>query len=195
MATLAGLVLAGGASSRFGADKALAVVDGVTLLDRAVACLRAVCDGPVVIASGDGRSRVGVGDRQVPDLVADAGPLSAIAAGLEDVREEARHVAVLAVDHVAPSAELFDLLAARAGSRACVAIERDGRLQPLHAVWSTAVADDLATAVEEGARGVIRWLRSRDDLEVVGDDELAAAGIDPVATVDADVPGDLPGRG
>src|SRR5258706_13654200 len=40
---LAGLVLAGGRSSRFGAEKAVQVLAGVTLLERALGVLDAVC--------------------------------------------------------------------------------------------------------------------------------------------------------
>lgn len=190
---LAGLVLAGGSSRRFGSDKALAVVDGVTMLDRAVACLRVVCDGPVLVASGDGTSRSGIGDGQVVDLVDGAGPLSAIGAGLVAHRDHSERVAVLAVDHVAPSPDLLQLLASRPGSWSCALAEIDGRLQPLHAVWSAAVADDVAEAVHGGQRSVLDWLAPRDDVAVVGADLLRERGIPLSATADADRPEDLPG--
>lgn len=189
---LAGLLLAGGTSSRFGSDKALATIDGETLLTRAETCLRAVSDGPVVVASGDGRSRPGVGDRQVADLVADAGPLSAIAAALVALRDEATAVAVLAVDHVAPSPELLRLLAAQPGRWSVSLAEVGGRRQPLHAVWRTSVADEVAAAVESGTRSILRWLADRDDVAVLDERTLVAAGVDPGAVVDADRPADLP---
>lgn len=192
MAGLGGLLLAGGASSRFGSDKALAAVDGERLLDRAVACLRAACDGPVVVASGDGRSRPGVADGQVADRVRGAGPLSAIAAGLAALRDETEHAAVLAVDHVAPSPELLRLLADQPGAWACALAEVGGRLQPLHAVWSTAAAPAVAAAVDAGERSVLAWLSGRSDVAVVTEDVLRAAGIAVTATRDADVPADLP---
>lgn len=192
MDALAGLLLAGGTSSRFGSDKALAVVDGMTLLDRAVACLRTVCDGPLVVASGDGTCRPGVGDRQVADRIADAGPLSAIAAGLADLCDDAERVAVLAVDHVAPSPDLLRLLAGRPGTWSVALAVVGGRRQPLQAVWSTAVAPTLARAVDDGERSVLRWLDGRSDVEVVPEQQLRAAGIPPTATRDVDRPDDLP---
>lgn len=189
---LAGLVLAGGGSTRFGRDKALVEVDGATLLDRAAACLRAVCEAPVLVASGDGTSRPGVGDGQVADLVAGAGPLSAIGAGLTALGEVVPRVAVLAVDHVAPSAELLRLLADQPGTWSCAVAEVGGRLQPLHAVWSTHVAGDLVAAVDAGERSVVAWLATRDDVVVVGEAALRVAGIPPEVTADVDTPGDLP---
>ncbi len=192
MAALAGLLLAGGRSSRFGSDKALAVVDGTTLLSRAVACLRGVCDGPVVVASGDGASRPGVGDRQVADRIADAGPLSAIAAGLADLGDEADRVAVLAVDHVAPSPTLLRLLADQPGSWDVALAVVGGRRQPLHAVWSSATAPALAAAVDAGERSVLRWLDGRDAVVELDEATLGGAGILPTSIRDVDRPADLP---
>jgi len=47
-----GAVLAGGQSSRFGSDKALAALGGRTLLERAVASLETHCDGVIVVGRG-----------------------------------------------------------------------------------------------------------------------------------------------
>jgi molybdopterin-guanine dinucleotide biosynthesis protein A len=67
-----GAVLAGGQSSRFGSDKALAALGGQTLLARAVASLEAQCDGVIVVGRGD------VHDRPRPGM----GPLGGINAAL-----------------------------------------------------------------------------------------------------------------
>jgi len=58
-----GAVLAGGQSSRFGSDKALAALGGQTLLARAVASLEAQCDEVIVVGRGDvtDRPRAGLG--------------------------------------------------------------------------------------------------------------------------------------
>ena len=67
-----GAVLAGGRSSRFGSDKALAMLDGRTLLDHATAALGAHCDAVVVV----GRGEIADWPR------ADMGPLGGIAGAL-----------------------------------------------------------------------------------------------------------------
>ena len=68
-----GLVLAGGRSSRFGSDKALAELDGETLLDRATSQLRTWCN----------EVRIAGRERGLPDWPrAGMGPLAGIAAGL-----------------------------------------------------------------------------------------------------------------
>ena len=69
-----GAVLAGGRSSRFGSDKALAMLDGRTLLDHAQAALAPHCDA-LVIVGRDG----GIADWPRPGM----GPLGAIAGALD----------------------------------------------------------------------------------------------------------------
>jgi molybdopterin-guanine dinucleotide biosynthesis protein A len=190
---LAGVVLAGGASTRFGRDKLVEVVDGHRLVDRAVAALRDVCDGPVLVASGDGVSRAGLADGQVADLPGAAGPLAAIGAGLLALSAAAPAVAVLAGDHLAPSPGLLRLLAAARGDAACALADVGGWWQPLHAVWSTSVADAVAVDVRAGGASPLRWLGARADVVVLGRATLAAAGIDVAVTRDVDRPEDLPG--
>lgn len=196
-AELAGLVLAGGRSTRFGADKALVEVDGATLLTRAVVALRAVCDGRVLVASGDGslgRPRVAIADGEVADLPGATGPLAGIGAGLAALRDDAPAVAVLAVDVLHPSPAMLDLLAEMREDAACCVPVVDGWRQPLHAVWATAVADEVATAVAGGVAGPLPFLAGRDDVVEVGEVVLRARGADPAdASRDVDTPDDLPG--
>ncbi|RYD45079.1 MAG: molybdenum cofactor guanylyltransferase [Sphingomonadales bacterium] len=67
-----GAVLAGGRSSRFGSDKALAMLDERSLLDHAVATLRPHCDAVVVVGRDE------IADWPRPDM----GPLGGIAGAL-----------------------------------------------------------------------------------------------------------------
>lgn len=68
-----GAVLAGGRSSRFGSDKAVATLDGRTLLDHAMTTLAVHCDGMIVVGR-DG----GIADWPHPAM----GPLGGIAGAL-----------------------------------------------------------------------------------------------------------------
>lgn len=78
-----GAVLAGGQSRRFGSDKALAVLEGTTLLERAVAGLAALCGDVVVIGRGEAPVMT-VPDRPAPGL----GPLGGIAGALHYAGEQ-----------------------------------------------------------------------------------------------------------
>lgn len=76
-----GAILAGGRSRRFGSDKAVALLDGATLIERAIAALRPQVDALVVC----GRTIDGydcVADRPGPDL----GPLGGLNAALHYAR-------------------------------------------------------------------------------------------------------------
>lgn len=78
-----GAVLAGGQSSRFGSDKALAMLNGETLLIRAVDLLSGWCEKVVVV----GRELAPA--PTLPDRPhAGMGPLGGIAAALYDARDE-----------------------------------------------------------------------------------------------------------
>ncbi len=82
-----GIVLAGGAASRFGADKLAAVYDGRTLLDRALGAAEAVCDELVVVV-GQGAAPPDTGTRSVPirvihDPEPHRGPRAGLLAGID----------------------------------------------------------------------------------------------------------------
>ena len=74
-----GAVLAGGKSTRFGSDKALAKLGARTLIEHAIAGLQPCCDEVIVV----GRSDAPV--RTIPDWPRpDCGPLAGVAAALRE---------------------------------------------------------------------------------------------------------------
>ena len=78
-----GLVLAGGQSRRFGSDKALAELDGSTLLARAVDQMAGWCEHVVIVGREYGPAPC------LPDWPAPGmGPLGGIAAALHLARDE-----------------------------------------------------------------------------------------------------------
>ena len=96
-----GAVLAGGQSSRFGSDKALAMLDGRSLLDHTLAALRPHCDAMVVV----GRDEIA----DWPRL--DMGPLGGIAGALIHAAEAGfDHVLTAPVDCVRLPPDLRALL-------------------------------------------------------------------------------------
>lgn len=76
---LLGAVLAGGRSTRFGSDKALALLDGKPLIEHAIDALAAQADA-VIVCGREG----GIPDRPAPDL----GPLGGINAALHAAAEQ-----------------------------------------------------------------------------------------------------------
>lgn len=92
-----GVVLAGGMSTRFGSDKALAELDGRSLLIRAVDALSAWCETVVIAGRENGPARC-IPDWPRPGM----GPLAGIAAGLRHAQDhEYKSVLTCGVDSVA----------------------------------------------------------------------------------------------
>ncbi|MPZ73385.1 MAG: NTP transferase domain-containing protein [Nitriliruptorales bacterium] len=150
---MTGLVLAGGASSRMGRDKATLRSDGGRLVDLAVSALRDVCER-VLIAAGE-RVIADVAAECIPDAEGE-GPLAGIVSGLRAA--DTPLVAVLAVDMPYASAEVFRRLAGAWQGEAGVAAAVDGSLQPLHAVYATSQREQYAELLAAGERSPRRAL-------------------------------------
>lgn len=100
MSRTAGIVLAGGRSSRMGSPKASLAWRGSTLLRRAVGIVTRAVDGPVVVVKAAGQ--------ELPTLPAtvliaedeheDRGPLAGLAAGLRAIGDDADVVYACGVD-------------------------------------------------------------------------------------------------
>lgn len=156
-ANLGIVVLAGGKSTRMGADKAQVKVDGRRLIDRLWGSLPPNCPRVAVAPQN-------LGVPTVSESPPFGGPVAGIAAGLRELDTE--WVAVLAVD--APgSAMLLPRLAEGIGGADCaVVVNAAGFDEPLCALWRrasllTAIAqtgerDVPAGALLRAARQVVR---------------------------------------
>jgi molybdenum cofactor guanylyltransferase len=83
-----GVILAGGRARRFGTDKALADLAGMSLLDRV--CIRAAAqtDALVISRSAPVKSGIAVTYPALPDGAANEGPLCGVLTGLSYARKE-----------------------------------------------------------------------------------------------------------
>lgn len=145
--SLAGVVLAGGASSRFGRDKAEEVWRGRTLLDWSVAALDPLCD-TVFVAGRDHPGFASVADRPRAGL----GPLGGLAGALTAARNKG-YDRLLSLPCDTPHLPR-DLLAYLAGSQSAVF----AAACPVIGLWPTGDADRLAAwLAEHGAGSVRTW--------------------------------------
>jgi streptomycin 6-kinase len=141
---IAGLVLAGGRSRRFGWEKAAVVVGGRPLLDAALSGL-AGCGALAVNAPEDSEAARLARARDLP-VLPDAeglpdGPLTGVLAGLEWARAGgAAWLATSPCDLADPPTDLIERLAQAAGP--AYALAPDGR-HPLSALWPVGLAGPL----------------------------------------------------
>ena len=148
-ATTAGIVLAGGRSTRMGRPKAELEWHGSTLLHRVCGLIRRVVDGPVVVvrAPGQGLPPLPPGVELAQDAHGGRGPLQGLAAGLSavDGRASVAYVSSTDVPLLHP-AFVNAVLAAGARDDVDVALPvAQGFRHPLAATYRTS----LLPAVEE----------------------------------------------
>ena len=152
MTGAAGIVLAGGRSSRMGTSKASLEWHGSTLLRRVVGVVGRSVDGPVVVVRAPGQTLPELPD--IVELVDDAregrGPLQGLAGGLAAVRDRARAAYVSSTD--------VPLLHTRFIHRVLTALDDDidvvlpevgGFRHPLAAVYRTELVDVVERLIAE----------------------------------------------
>lgn len=147
-AEVTGLLLAGGASRRFGRDKALAAHDGVLFVVHVHAALAAHA-AATLVATGPTPRAYPVDARVVLDPVPDGGPLAGLAAGLTACATPWLLSAAVDLPFLDAHA-LRPLVHAEVEAvDVVVAVDADGYRQPTVALWRAAtvgpvVADQLA---------------------------------------------------
>ncbi|MGN6797435.1 MAG: molybdenum cofactor guanylyltransferase [Gaiellaceae bacterium] len=169
---LTGVLLVGGASTRFGSPKALARIGGDRFADRGRRTLAAACDEVLVVGK--------LNDRLPFDVIDDGtdvrAPIAGVVAGL---RAAANDVAVF----VPVDCPWMTPDAVRALGEAChdAAVPTSG---PLPGAWAKSALPLLEHRL---ANGPLALYRTYDELDVV------TVELDPAVVADVDTPGDLTG--
>ena len=160
--TFDAIILAGARSRRLnGADKAAVVLGGRTLLERAagalVAAARTVVVGP--------RREISLGVEWIEEEQPGRGPVPALAAGIEWVRSEA--VVVLAVDYPLITATELEILVTSMRADGAVAVDDEGREQPLLGAYRTKSLRDVLVGLSSLHGSRVSDLVASLDLEPV----------------------------
>jgi molybdopterin-guanine dinucleotide biosynthesis protein A len=150
-----GVILAGGASKRFGSNKALAAVDGRAIVAHVAARAAPQVD-LLVLNAADDVAQTGL--TVVPDLAAGEGPLAGWVAGLRWAKAEGISLmATFACDtpHF-PLDTVSRLRAAMTSGVDCVMARHDGQVHHTFALVRTAAL----SRIEEAYAGGMRRLRA-----------------------------------
>ena len=154
---VAGYVLAGGGSTRFGRDKALVEVDGTPMLKRMIELLRGITKEVKIVATPSKYATFGV--TIVEDRWPGEGPLGGIVTALEDAARCAARPEwnlILSCDMPFLTRDWLAFLGERARrSKAQVVFPHSASgPEPLCACWQTAAAAKLRAGFESGVRKV-----------------------------------------
>ncbi len=166
-ARIAGVILAGGLSTRMGGgDKCLLPLQEQTVLHHVVARLAPQVGAVVLNANGDARRFARYGLPVVQDSVQGfAGPLAGVLAGLDWAAESGfSHVVSAAADSpFFPTTLVKGLQFACEASGQGLAMVQSPRAgggyfrQPTFALYPVALREDLRAALASGVRKVIQW--------------------------------------
>ncbi|MEZ4520956.1 MAG: molybdenum cofactor guanylyltransferase [Thermomicrobiales bacterium] len=176
-------ILAGGASSRMGQDKALLTWGGMALIDRAIRIAHAIIGPGATMVVGDRPEYHGRGASVIPDRFPGTGPLGGIATALANWQGD--RLLVVAVDMPTLSLELLTAMAKKTfvgdalvprvtgGSK-----QGHGQARPeaLHAVYRVR---SLAAIERNVLRGRLKVATVFDDLDVEYLDEAWLRRYDP----------------
>lgn len=174
-----GAILAGGRSRRMGADKALLVLEGETLLERARVRFEAQVAGLALVVGAGGWNGPAIGLPVVTDAVEDAGPLGGVlAALLWAAAAGAERIITVPVDCPFLPADLAPRLTA-AASAPVVAAASAGRRHNVAALWTTSLAPRLRSALEAGRNTIAAFQDAVGVTEVAFDE----SEIDPFFNV------------
>lgn len=163
MAEIEGFILAGGASSRMGSDKALLRLGGEPFVGRVARSLAAIAPRVRVVSSRHGASAFPF--EVVPDRFEGLGAIGGLHAALKAC--EARWAAVVSCDLPFVTGELLARLASLRGPEmdAVAPTQADGRRQPLCALYAREaclpVVERLIGTGELRPRALVSEVRTR----------------------------------
>ena len=162
----AGIVLAGGRSSRMGTPKAWLDWHGTTLLDHVCGLVALGAGGPVVVVRAPGQElpELPAGVRVVDDAREGRGPLQGLLAGLEAVEGELAFAASTDMPFLHP--DFVRAVCAAIGDADAAVPRTGGHRQPFAAAYRTSLAPLIAELLAQGrtspgellARCRTRWL-------------------------------------
>jgi molybdopterin-guanine dinucleotide biosynthesis protein A len=153
---VAGVILAGGKSLRFGQNKAFVAVEGVPLIERVTNVLGSVFHRVVLVTNTPDAYR----HLRLPmfeDLVKGLGPLGGIFTGLSAIDEEAGFFVACDMPFLSPA--LIRYMSRIRGAFHVVVPRIRGDIEPLHALYSRECLPAMRKLIHAGEYQVFRFFQ------------------------------------
>ena len=181
-------VLAGGRSTRMGTDKAFVLLEGRTMLARALDLAHSLTSDVRIV--GDASKFASLAS-VVEDLFPGCGPLAGIHTALRSSLSDLNLILAVDMPFVRPALLQYILGRAKTSVRAMVTVPRTSRgWQPLCAIYRR----DFAAIAEKALRAgnyKIDALFDEADVQVISESELQSAGFSPDLFLNLNTPDDL----
>lgn len=185
---VAAFVLAGGRSTRMGTDKAFVMLDGRTLLARALDLAWSVTDDVRIV--GDPNKFASFAP-VVEDIFPGSGPLGGIHAALRASQRGLNLILAVDLPFVSPALLHCLLNRARGSASATVTVPRSGEgWQPLCAVYRREFAEEAEKALRAG-RYKIDTLFDPARAQAISEEELQSVGFSPAVFRNINTPQEL----
>ena len=165
-------VLAGGKSTRMGSDKAFVMLDGKTLLERALQAARSVTQDVLIVGAS---SKFSAYAPVVEDVFLDRGPLGGIHAALSATATDLNVILAVDLPFVEEAFLRFLLKAAQETNAMAVVPRAAGGWQPLCAVYRKVFGQPAGQFLKAG-RNKIDWLFGPVPVLTIPEQEIMRAG-------------------
>jgi molybdenum cofactor guanylyltransferase len=185
---LTAFVLAGGKSTRMGADKAFLRVGEETLLARALKLVRTLTEDVRIV--GDPKKFADFAPIVIEDVYRDRGPLGGIHAALSATASELNLMVAVDMPFLQPQFLLYLVAEARKSGALVTVPQAAGGLQPLCAVYRREFGSLAEESLRDG-KNKIDPLFAQVRTSVIGEDELIRAGFSPDMFRNLNTPQDL----
>jgi molybdopterin-guanine dinucleotide biosynthesis protein A len=178
-----GVILAGGSARRFGAEKALALVGGETIVRRVHRALASVFPEVIVIGGSEAVRLVLAGVPAFDDDQPGSGPLGGLSTALRVMSTPYAFCVGCDMPFLAP--DLIEEVTRLVGTADAAAPRCQGRVEPLHACYHARCREVAGELLAQGERRMTALLEAVNTtyLEIAPDDHRRRS-LDSVNTVE-----------
>lgn len=164
IAGITGFILAGGASSRMGRNKALLEVDGVPIITRTYRTLASLFH-EVIIVTNSPHDYDFLPCRKVPDIFPGYGSIAGLHSALCHSNTPYSFITACDLPFLDPVI-IRQLCDHRDGGHDIVVPVSEGGQEPLHALYSSACKEVFEQAIQQGERKIIDIMKRMNIMQV-----------------------------